>query len=54
MFISDEYVMASQWEDEKALIAIAGEDWNQAHIPEAMNKFVKACWVHHYHSFDTT
>ena len=47
----DEYVMISKWEDEAALIDFVGESWNQAHIPEGMEKFVKECWVHHYYDY---
>ena len=48
----DEYVMVSTWKDERSLIAFAGEDWSQAHIPPGMEKYVEACWVHHYEVFD--
>ena len=44
----DEYVMISQWEDRAALINFAGETWNKAVIPPAMEKFLVECWVHHY------
>ncbi len=47
----DEYVMISVWESEDALKAFAGEQWSEAHIPEGMEKFVDAAWVHHYASF---
>ena len=49
----DEYVMISKWKDKQALVDFVGESWNQAHIPEGMEKFVKQCWVHHYHDFDS-
>lgn len=44
----NEFVMISVWRDEAALRAFAGERWNQAVIPAGMEKFVAACWVHHY------
>jgi quinol monooxygenase YgiN len=43
----DEYMMISQWQDEAAVKAFAGENWNQAVIPTGMAQFVEACWVHH-------
>jgi len=49
-----EFVMISVWRDEAALRAFAGEHWNQAVIPAGMEKFVDACWVHHYEQFDST
>lgn len=47
----NEFVMISVWQDEAALRAFAGEDWNQAVIPAGMEKFVAACQVHHYKQF---
>lgn len=47
----DEYAMISQWENEAALKAFAGEQWNHAVIPHGMEKFVVDCWVHHYVSW---
>ena len=47
----DEYAMISQWENEAALKAFAGEQWNHAVIPLAMEKFVVECWVHHYEAW---
>jgi heme-degrading monooxygenase HmoA len=47
----DEYAMISQWDDETALKAFAGEQWSQAVIPPGMEKFVVGCWVHHYESW---
>ncbi len=46
-----EYAMISQWEDEAALEAFAGEQWNHAVIPPGMEKFVVECWVNHYVSW---
>lgn len=48
---ANEFVMISVWQDEAALRAFAGEHWNQAVIPAGMEKFVSACWVHHYEQF---
>ncbi len=47
----DEYAMISQWEDEAALKAFAGEEWSHAVIPPGMEKFVVECRVHHYESW---
>ena len=44
----DEYAMISEWQDENALRAFAGDNWTRAVIPPGMEKFIKACWVHHY------
>lgn len=48
---SDEYAMISHWENEEALKAFAGAEWNHAVIPLGMEKFVVKCWVHHYGSW---
>ena len=48
----NEFVMISVWQEEAALRAFAGEHWNQAVIPAGMEKFVSACWVHHYEQFE--
>jgi heme-degrading monooxygenase HmoA len=48
---TEEYVMISSWENEQAVINFAGEQWNQAVIPEGMDKYVAECWVHHYENF---
>lgn len=47
----NEYVMISMWADEQSLISYVGEDWNEAHIPEGMERFVSKCEVHHYKLF---
>ena len=47
----DEYVMVSVWEDEGAVAAFAGENWNRAVIPKGMEKLIAECWVHHYENF---
>lgn len=47
----DEYIMISVWDSEDSLREFAGERWNEAYIPDGMEKFVDACWVHHYVSF---
>lgn len=48
---SDEYAMVSVWRSEADLRAFAGESWNQAVIPQGMEKYVSECWVHHYENF---
>ena len=47
----DEYAMISQWEGEASLKAFFGEECNQALITRGTEKFVVACWVHHYESW---
>ena len=47
----DEYVMISRWENEAALRNFVGENWNEAHIPDGMEKYVGECWVHHFREF---
>ena len=44
----DEYMLLTQWKDENALLAFAGENWNQSVIPEGMEKYVEECWVDHF------
>ena len=44
----DEYLIITCWRDEAALIAFAGEEWNQAVIPGSMEKYVQACSVEHF------
>ena len=44
----DEYLMVSRWENEESLRNFVGDAWNEAHIPEGMEEYVKQCWVHHY------
>lgn len=46
-----EYVMISIWENIDSLKQFAGENWNKAHIPAGMDRFVSKCWIHNYSSF---
>lgn len=48
----NEHAMISQWEDEAALVAFAGEEWNRPKIPHGMENLVEECWVHHYRSWN--
>jgi heme-degrading monooxygenase HmoA len=48
----DEYAMISQWESEASLKVFFGATWNQCVITRGAEKFVVACWVHHYESWD--
>ncbi len=50
----DEYALISQWESEASLITYYGEEWNQAVIKRGAERFVVACWLHHYQSWDMT
>lgn len=47
----DDYVMISHWETEASLEEFIGPSWNEAHIPEGMEKFVRECSVCHYHEY---
>jgi quinol monooxygenase YgiN len=44
----DEYAMMSDWSDGQSLTDFIGADWSVVHIPDGMEKFVVACWVHHF------
>lgn len=46
-----EYAMITVWEDEASLEAFVGENWNQAFIPDGMEKFISECSVHNYESW---
>ncbi|MEM7381252.1 MAG: antibiotic biosynthesis monooxygenase [Bacteroidota bacterium] len=45
-----EFVMVSRWESEQDLIDFAGTSWNQAHIPNGMEKYIESCTVDHFYS----
>ena len=45
----DEYAMISVWDREESLSAFVGPDWTIPHIPHGMEKFVEACFLHHFH-----
>lgn len=45
-----EFVMVSKWENEKHLVEFAGDNWNQAHIPKGMEKYIQECSVCHFES----
>jgi heme-degrading monooxygenase HmoA len=47
----DEYAMISQCENEASLKTFFGEDWSRAVITRGAEKFIVACWVHHYESW---
>ena len=44
----EECIMISRWISQKDIIAFAGDDWNQAYIPEGMEKFVADVSLSHY------
>lgn len=48
----NQFVMISKWQSEKHLIVFAGEQWNQAHIPKGMEKYISDCSVSHFYSID--
>jgi len=47
----NEYVMISTWVDVQGFIDYADTGWYEAHTPKGMDKFLDACWIHHYASF---
>ncbi|MEM9266393.1 MAG: antibiotic biosynthesis monooxygenase family protein [Cyanobacteria bacterium P01_F01_bin.13] len=47
----NEYVMITCWENEESIRNLAGDSWNNVHIPAGMEKFVDECWVHHYRDY---
>lgn len=48
-----EYTMVSLWEDLDALRAFAGDDWEQAVIPEPQRLSLQEVHVHHYEVYGT-
>jgi heme-degrading monooxygenase HmoA len=44
----DEYMLLTNWVDERALVDFAGKNWNKAVIPQGMEKYVAECWVDHF------
>lgn len=50
---ADEYTMVSLWEDLEALRAFAGDDWEQAVIPEPQRPSLYEVNVHHYEVYGT-
>jgi quinol monooxygenase YgiN len=44
----DEYVMITKWKSEEDLVDFVGLNWNEAHIPEDMEKFALKCELHHF------
>ncbi len=42
------YAMISKWRREEDIINFAGENWNEAHIPSGMEKFISDCAVQHF------
>jgi len=49
---SDENAMISEWENEAALAAFVGENWNTSVIPAEMEIYAKKHSVSHYTSWD--
>lgn len=48
---ADEYTMVSLWEDIAALRAFAGDDWEQAVIPEPQRPYLQEVYVSHYEAY---
>lgn len=44
----NKFVMVSRWEKEINLINFAGEKWNEAHVPNGMEKYITDCSVNHF------
>lgn len=44
----DDYLLITNWSSEEDLVTFAGKKWNQAVIPEGMEKFIVQCWVDHF------
>lgn len=45
---NNEYIMISHWSDRDSLKAFVGKSWQEALIPDCMEKYIQECWVHHY------
>jgi len=48
----DEYAMISQCDHEPSLRVFFGDPWNQAVIAPGAERFVVACWLHHFESWE--
>ena len=44
----DEFLMISRWNDEASLVAFAGDNWHEPHIPAGMESLISECHVDHY------
>ncbi|WP_420322087.1 antibiotic biosynthesis monooxygenase family protein [Flagellimonas sp.] len=42
------FVMISKWASKEDLVRFAGEQWNEAHIPKGMEKYIETCSVEHF------
>ncbi|MDW3196562.1 MAG: antibiotic biosynthesis monooxygenase [Cytophagales bacterium] len=47
-----QYVMVTQWESEAHLVDFAGENWNEAHIPDEMAQFFTAFSMYQFHEMN--
>ena len=47
-----EFMMISKWESVAHIKKMAGENWNEAHIPDHMRKYTIAHRLDHYYSID--
>lgn len=50
---SPEYLMISQWESIEAIALFADGDWQNAVIPDGMEKYVLECFVEHFEQLVT-
>ncbi|SHG95033.1 antibiotic biosynthesis monooxygenase family protein [Flagellimonas flava] len=42
------YLMVSKWATKEDIINFAGQNWNQAHIPAGMEKYIESCTIAHF------
>ncbi|MEM9648125.1 MAG: antibiotic biosynthesis monooxygenase [Bacteroidota bacterium] len=42
------YLMISKWATKEDIINFAGQNWNEAHIPKGMEKYIEACSIAHF------
>ena len=49
---TDEFVMITIWRDLESLRSFAGDDWEQAVIPEDERPILAQTFIQHYESFD--
>lgn len=47
-----EFMMMSKWETVAHIKKMAGENWNEAHIPDHMQKYAMAHSLDHYYLID--
>jgi len=48
----NEFIVTTVWESEDMLKDFAGDIWNEAVIPDGMEKYFSSCSLDHYESID--